>query len=234
VNPLFIAIYIATAFVYLFAHSCGNIGLRRTILLFALTYSISLLFESTGVKTGMVYGTYQYSDRLGPMFLGLVPYAIPLTWFIMIYPSLVIATRIVPVQKNRTVWVLMLAGTGALAMTAWDLVLDPVMIHFEFWEWEINGLYFGVPLQNYLGWLVTSFSIFSAFLILGRIPGLDKEGRSADPNRLAVIAYVITGLTTALVAVNFGLFGPAIVGSAAMLPIIVLGLRGKYLLIDHR
>lgn len=226
-NPLFIAIYIVTALVYLFAHSLGYLGWMRTILLFALTYIISLLFETLGVVTGMVYGTYQYSDRLGPMFLGLVPYVIPLTWFIMIYPSLVIATRIVPVQKNRTVWVLMVAGAGALAMTAWDLVLDPVMVHFEFWEWEANGLYFGVPLHNFAGWWVTSFFIFGAFLTLGRIPQPAAGQRAGDSSHLAVIGYAITGLTTALVAVNFGLFGPAIVGSLAMLPWVVLGLRGN-------
>lgn len=226
-DPLFIAIYIATAFVFVFAHSCGNLGLRRTILLLAMTYAISLLFESLGVETGIVYGAYRYSDRLGAMFLGLVPYAVPLTWFIMIYPSLVIATRIVPAQVPHRVRVLRVAGAGALAMTAWDLVLDPVMVHFEFWEWGAEGLYFGIPLHNFLGWWLTSFVIFSAFLILKRIPGPGQGGRSADSDRLAVIAYGITGATTVLVAVNFGLIGPAIFGSLAMLPWIVLGLRGR-------
>ena len=226
-DPLFIAIYIATAFVFVFAHSCGNLGLKRTLLLLALTCGISLLFESFGVETGLVYGLYQYSDRLGAMFLGLVPYAVPLTWFIMIYPSLVIATRIVPVQVQRLDRVLRVAGTGALAMTAWDLVLDPVMVHFEFWEWGTEGLYFGIPLHNFLGWWVTSFIIFSAYLLVKPIPGPGQGERPADSDRLAVIAYAITGATTVLVAVNFGLIGPAVFGSLAMLPWIVLGLRGK-------
>lgn len=226
-DPLFIAIYIATAFVFVFAHSCGNLGLWRTILLLALTCAISLLFESFGVETEMVYGPYQYSDRLGAMFLGLVPYAVPLTWFIMIYPSLVIATRIVPAQVQHPVRLLRVAGTGALAMTAWDLVLDPVMVHFEFWEWGTDGLYFGVPLLNFLGWWLTSFVIFSAFLILRRIPGPGQSRQSGDSDRLAVIAYTITGVTTVLVAVNFGLFGPAVVGALAMLPWVVLGLSER-------
>jgi uncharacterized membrane protein len=83
VEPLFIGIYLATASIYAFAHSWASLGWRRTTLLLALTFGISLSFESFGVSTGAIYGTYQYADRLGPSFMGLVPYVVPLAWFMM-------------------------------------------------------------------------------------------------------------------------------------------------------
>lgn len=226
-NPLFIAIYLATASIYAFAHSWASFGWRRTTLLLLLTFGISLLFESAGVVTGAIYGTYHYADSLGPSFLGLVPYVVPLAWFMMVYPSLIIAVRIAPQWEGRGVRVILVAGLGALAMTAWDLALDPVMAHFGFWEWEREGAYFGIPLQNFLGWWLTSFIIFGAFLLLSRLPISESDLWKGDFYRLAVISYSITGTTTALVALNFGLVGPAIVGIVAMLPWAILGWRGR-------
>ena len=68
----------------------------RALRLLALVFVVSLLFESVGVATGWVYGPYHYTDKLGPKFLGLVPYLIPVAWFMMSYPSFVIADRLVP------------------------------------------------------------------------------------------------------------------------------------------
>lgn len=226
-EPLFIGIYLATASIYAFAHSWASLGWRRTSLLLALTFGISLFFESVGVATGAIYGTYQYADRLGPSFMGLVPYVVPLAWFMMVYPSLIIALRTAPRRGSSAARVMLVAGTGALAMTAWDLALDPVMAHFGFWEWQGEGAYFGIPLRNFLGWWLTSFCIFGAFLLIGRLPVLEPGVWERDFHRLAVISYCITGATTALVALNFGLVGPAVVGTLAMLPWAILGWRGN-------
>jgi hypothetical protein len=43
-----------------------------------------------------------------------------------------------------------------LAFTAWDLFLDPQMVAWNFWHWEIPGQYFGIPWSNYLGWVLVS------------------------------------------------------------------------------
>jgi putative membrane protein len=209
-------------------------GWVRTLLLLTLTFSISMLFESVGVGTGVIYGAYHYTDHLGPMFLGLVPYIVPLAWFMMMYPSLVIAFRIVPNRKNRILWVALVAGVGALVMTAWDLVLDPIMVHFGFWGWDVDGAYFGVPLLNYLGWWLTTFTIFCTFLLLGRIQGADAGQWVGSFNRLPVVSYAITGLMTVLVGLNIGLAGPAATGFFAMLVWSLLGWWGRGEKIDIR
>jgi len=79
------------AFAFALIHARVRLGCPRTLLLFCLNFGISLLYESVGVATGWVYRPYHYTDLLGPRFLGLVPYLIPVAWFMMIYPAQVIA-----------------------------------------------------------------------------------------------------------------------------------------------
>jgi uncharacterized membrane protein len=58
-------------------HAGRMLGGRRALLFFALTFVISYIVEETGVRTGLVFGRYHYSDMLGPK-LSNVPVLIPL------------------------------------------------------------------------------------------------------------------------------------------------------------
>ncbi len=203
---------IATAFAI--THALTYIGWRNTFILFALTYTVSLLFESVGVATGWIYGPYHYTDQLGPRFLGLVPYLIPLAWFMISYPSLVIAEGILGYGSTEDQWRnLRVAALAAVVMTAWDLVLDPIMVRMGHWVWEVEGAYFGVPLHNFLGWLVTTFSIFILYTwIAGRLN--QKVQGAADQSflMLASGSYASTVAGNTLAALQMGLIGPALIG----------------------
>src|SRR5512137_919314 len=116
-QPFFTPLLTVLAFTFAVQHGSQNLGWKRTLLLLFLTFSISLLFECVGVATGKVYGGYYYTDKLGYKFLGLVPLIIPVAWFMMTYPSYIIATRVVPLLKSAWIWRLVVAGVGALVMT---------------------------------------------------------------------------------------------------------------------
>ena len=62
-------------------------------------------------------------------------------------------------------------------MTAWDVVMDPLMVRGGHWVWEMNGAFFGVPLQNYWGWWLTVFVTFALFLLFTA----GKTALSSDP-----------------------------------------------------
>jgi len=217
-------IFTTLAFTIALLHGSHVLGWRCTLLLLALTFSVSLLFESVGVATGWVYGAYHYTDKLGPKFLGLVPLLIPLGWFMMTYPSYIIASRLVTPTRQTWLWRLAVAAVGGLIMTAWDLAMDPMMVGGGHWVWEQPGAYFGIPLQNYWGWWLTTFITFWLFLTIGNLQPEPTANR--DPFiRLAVASYAITGLSSILVDFIFHLDGPALVGLFAMLPWVVGGMK---------
>jgi putative membrane protein len=220
-QPIFTPLLSLLAFSFALLHASHRIGWRRGLLLLALTFSVSLLFESAGVLTGLVYGPYHYTDRLGPRFLGLVPYLIPIAWFMMMYPALVIAERITPPRWGVWIWRLAVAAVGGLVMTAWDLAMDPLMVAGGHWVWEVEGAYFGIPLQNFWGWWLTTFVTFGLFSWLGNL----TPSKEATPgfDRLAVISYAITGLGIILVDWQIGQGGAALAGALAMAPWVILG-----------
>jgi uncharacterized membrane protein len=226
VSPLVTIALTIVAFTFALLHGSEHMGWGRTLLLVASTFLISLLFESIGVATGLIYGPYHYTPRLGPQFLGLVPYLIPLAWFMMMYPSWVIADGIVSSGMKPVARGLAVAALGALVMTAWDVAMDPMMVTAGHWVWEVKGDYFGVPLQNYWGWWLTSFITLGAFIFLAKyIRGKPTAVQTRSFDQLAVYSYCITGLSSILTCLAIGLGGPALAGLFAMLPWVILSIR---------
>jgi uncharacterized membrane protein len=66
--------------------------------------------------TPFVHCGYHYTDKLGVKFLDLVPLLIPVAWFMMTYPSYIIAERIVPERWSTWTWRLGVAAAGAVIM----------------------------------------------------------------------------------------------------------------------
>lgn len=159
------------------------------------------LAEMAGSRFGLIFGHYDYSSILQPQLAG-VPVLIPLAWAMLLPPSWAIASRFVSPRHT-----LRFALVSGLVFTAWDLYLDPQWVARGLWIWETPGLYFGIPLSNYLGWVVTSAVL--TYLI--------------QPNDLADSALPLAGLYTVVAftqAVALGLFwnqpGPALVGFVVM------------------
>ncbi|HLF25733.1 MAG TPA: carotenoid biosynthesis protein [Anaerolineae bacterium] len=154
-------------------HAALVLGWRHSLIFFALSAVIAWGFEQVGVETGAIYGRYHYTEVLGPK-LGHVPFLIPLAWFMMIYPSYVIANLIADKRPagsaggvGRIAWLAFLSG---MVMTAWDLVVDPILSgpNVQAWVWEDGGPYFGIPVQNYVGWMLTTFTVYLVYRLYER------------------------------------------------------------------
>ena len=133
---------------------------RRLLATLAAVIILAWGAEFLGSRTGFPFGRYHYTDLLQPQ-LGGVPLLIPFAWLMMLPPSWAIASIISPPPSGRKG-----EGTGlgvallsSLAMTAWDLFLDPQMVAWGFWAWEEPSGYFGIPWTNYLGWLLVTFVV---------------------------------------------------------------------------
>jgi uncharacterized membrane protein len=163
-------------------HASVALGARLALAFLAITTVTTWVFEEAGVLTGLVYGPYHYTATLGP-WLGSVPILIPVAWFVLVYPSYVVANRVrggwpvgTPGGRANLVG---LALLGALVMAAWDLVIDPILSGptVGAWVWERGGAWYGVPVQNYLGWIVTSFTVYLLYRSVERRSGSRPVGR---------------------------------------------------------
>lgn len=208
------------AFSFALWHAGQREGRLGAALLGIIVFLTGLLFESVGVATGWIYGPYHYTEQLGPKFLNLVPFLIPIAWTMMMYPSLVIAEQLVPFRSKGILRTLGVAAVGGVVMTAWDVAMDPMMVYLGNWVWEVSGPYFGVPLQNFSGWWLTTFAALLIFQVARRwVP----RGPASDaPEQWAVWAYVITGSSTVVVDLVIGLGGAALAGFFSMLPWVVM------------
>jgi putative membrane protein len=207
------------AFLFGLLHGGQRLGWKQTIFLAVLVFLTGLTFESIGVATGFIYGPYHYTDNLGPKFLGLVPYLIPIAWFMMIYPSFVIAGRLIPARSSRFTRIILVAIAGGMIMTAWDLGMDPLMVRAGYWVWDINGAYFGVPVQNFWGWWLTTFVALTIFQLVNRQSS--EYNSKVIPDLWVVILYAITGLSTVILDFLIGLPGPGLVGLFVMAPWVI-------------
>jgi putative membrane protein len=103
------------------------------------------------------FGEYHYTNWLGPKIAGHVPYFIPPSWFAMSIVSLDLARR---VTRNR--WGYLLLGT--VFMVLWDVALDPAMNRaFPFWEYAVDGFFFGMPFSNWCGWFGVTLVIMLGY-----------------------------------------------------------------------
>jgi len=139
-------------------------GARRAIPVLVTLSLLGFTVELTGVVTGFPYGEFSYGPKLGPRIGGLVPWVLPLSWAPLVLGA-VAATepRAQPFSRRRAVgWGL----AASLLLVAFDGVLDPGAAHLSFWIWPTGGPYYGVPLSNYAGWLLSSLAATALLLRL--------------------------------------------------------------------
>ena len=175
--------------------------------------AISLAFgwgiEFIGLQTSFPFGTYVYSSDLGVTIAG-VPLMIPLAWAMMAYPCLLAAQRLSTTGLGTA-----LAGGWLLA--SWDLCLDPQMVGEGYWTWTDTGWSLpgvpGIPLQNYLGWLLAAIVLM---FLLDRLP----RKVSSDGVPTVLLSWVFASSIVANL-LFFGRPGVALWGGLCMGVVIV-------------
>ncbi len=199
-------LYIVTGFAAALAAWVTLVGVRRGLASSAVVVVLAMGVELAGVRFGVPFGDYGYGTTLGPRFLGLVPYVIPLSWFLMLYASLAVAARW---EAGPTATVI----GGALGLVAWDVLMDPAMsAAFPFWSWHQGGEYYGMPLVNWAGWFATGI------VLAGAAQAMAGDAlRDLARTRLPLVLYALNGLFPLALALESGMYGAAVIGGVAML-----------------
>ena len=142
-------------------------GWRRALVAATVVVAATTALERVGTATGLPFGEYRYTGALTPT-VGGVPLAVTLAWLAMAVPAREVAARLAPAGWRRV-------GLGALALTAWDVMLDPRMVADGFWVWADGGPWRDVPLSNYGGWLLSSAAVVLLLDVLLPAPGRSRE-----------------------------------------------------------
>lgn len=152
--------YLSTSFLALgiLGYALTKYG-NRTFYLFAVAFGFGWLIEWIGKTTGFPFGSYSYTAP-GPALWG-VPLLVPLGW----WAFSITALAVTPGRWAR--WL------APLALVAWDLGLDPLMVQKGFWRFDAGGVYFGVPFSNFIGWYLSGVVLMS--LLFKLEPRLRQE-----------------------------------------------------------
>jgi putative membrane protein len=115
-------------------------------------------------------------------------------------------------------YLLLICFVDALLVTTIDLYMDPISVKAGAWTWLDRGIYFGVPLGNYIGWF---FVTFVSSLII-RTLDYYFPSKSDIPDSLflmPVYGLIFLWLSFTLTAIFYQLYSLVIVGTFVMLPI---------------
>ena len=127
-----------------FLHARATLGTRRAAgeLLTLAAYGFALERISMSV-----FGSHRYGPGWVLAPLG-VPIAVALVWAAVISSALALAARrgLRPAPAR--------ALAAALFAVTLDLTIEPVAIRRGLWEWTPPGPWLGVPIGNFVGWVV--------------------------------------------------------------------------------
>ena len=186
------------SFVALFSY----LGARRAAVSLLGLAAFGYAIETIGVVTGLPYGPFHYGDALGGKLFGLVPFLLPVSYAPLVIGA--VAASWGSEEHRRWLWVF----RSAVLLTLIDGVLDPGAAALGFWVWPEGGAYYGVPLSNYAGWLLSGAFGAALLLATGRWRATPPPGL-VDSLALALAFW--TG-----VAVFSGLPLPALLGAALL------------------
>lgn len=138
---------------------------RKAFLGLSFLTVYSYLIEFVGIRTGFPYGFFEYGIDLGPMIFGEVPLGLPV-FFIPLVVNAYLLVLLLFRQRSQSFLLRLPLVIGTVLVL--DLVLDPAAVAINFWNYG-SGLYYGVPLSNYLGWaLSASVAVLTLDLSLDR------------------------------------------------------------------
>ncbi|MFW9888666.1 MAG: carotenoid biosynthesis protein [Candidatus Thorarchaeota archaeon] len=229
VNILLLILYVVVLGAFAFVHGAQTLGLRGIVVFFFITAITTYFMEWLGTHLGIPFGHYYYTNRLGPLLMD-VPIVIPLQWFNILYATYIMAQvalsgmmRDVSDGKQsrdgqnlfaalpRLLVISILTG---LFMVSWDFINDPYMVGVGMWVWinpkEFLGqMLFGIPLSNFLGWILTSAVVVLMFEIYKRndhnIRGTQRNS-TGEMRILVMVPYLYMCIFQAVSGAISGVF----------------------------
>ena len=190
---------------YLWAASSA-IGWRRTAFFTAIAWAVAFAAEYSSTRNGIPFGYYSYTQvtRSRELYLSNVPFMDSLSFTFLAYVSFALAQWLrLPVGAGEQDAVRLRRSPAVLWLSAFlfmliDVVIDPLALRGDRWflgriyEYPSPGVYFGVPLSNFVGWGVVGIVIVALFQQGDRgLPPEAASGRGVRPLLLGAALYYL-------------------------------------------
>ena len=185
--------------------------------------TLSLGSELLGTSTGFPFGEYRYLSGLGYKIAGLVPFTIPLSWYYLGFSAYIIALAGLKRLKLNN-WLCQLGAVicGSLCLTSWDFVLDPAMSQapVPFWVWDQPGAFFGMPYQNFAGWMGTGIIFMTVATLLWKLKPFTLPSNDL---KLPLAIYLANFAFATVLSLAAGFYIPVLLGFVlGILPLMIL------------
>lgn len=175
-NTILLRPYVFIFFLIYLIGCSAHLGLKRALFFCIVGYAITWLSEYSSIHNGFPYGYYRYIEatKTKELWVFGVPFMDSLSYVFLSYASFSMAVMVLsPVRSIRGLFYVLetkkiryslpAAALGALFMTYLDIIIDPVALRGDRWflgrihEYPGGGIYFGVPISNFIGWFVVGF-----------------------------------------------------------------------------
>jgi putative membrane protein len=137
----------------------GHFGFRRGFTIILILSILPVIIEGIAVWTGFPYGNFEYSNSLGSLIFNLVPLSVSFAYLPILLGSLFVASELTFKKYSFSL-------ITSFFMVIVDMVIDPAAVSIGFWSYNIKGFYYGVPLSNFIGWLLTGYIYAMIFYFL--------------------------------------------------------------------
>jgi hypothetical protein len=233
-----------------------DLGWRRTLLFGAWVGPVAWLAEFASTRIGVPFGLYHYTGttRGQELFIANVPFMDSLSFTFLAYASFCLARAVLRPRQAPAPVIVLVAGVMMMLL---DVVIDPLAVRGDRWflgrifYYPDGGMYFGVPVSNFVGWMVVGWVGVGAYVCCsGAVDDGSKrgwaglEGRGSDTSSLPVqnlpVSGVGTGLTSMRLVGAVGGFDPygarvspgiALYYAVLVFNLVVTGWIGEWLLV---
>ena len=137
-----------------FVHAWGD---RERLAFLGTSMLYGFLLEKAVI---FVFGMHSYPTEQFLFNLWSVPVSIPLVWGVIMYSSLIAGMHIGLQRRHLPIF----AGLFVLHI---DLAIDAIAIRVPLWTWHVPGVWFDVPIVNFVGWYSVALLFTGCFLYIG-------------------------------------------------------------------
>jgi uncharacterized membrane protein len=196
--------YVVIFLVVFLVAATRDLGAGRAGLFLLWGYAVAWVAEYASTRVGVPFGLYHYTGltRGVELYVSNVPFFDSLSFPFLAYAAFCLSRRILGTGQGGAV-----VGLAGVLMMLLDVVVDPLAVRGDRWflgqifYYPAGGIYFGVPLSNFAGWVLVGWAIVGGYAAAIRLAG-DASGRveEGSPNGGVMLYYAVLLFNLAITA----------------------------------